>query len=159
MKIQWGEMFWTLFTFFLWTILFKFKMFFNKSVMLTKAAFNVFINTNILWNHRIKILYFILKCKKINVFFQFNSFISWLWQSWIFSIITPVFSVTWSFRNHSDTLIWCLGKNIIYILIISKSMLKTAALLNMYCDLFFQDYLMNQIFKRTAFFCNFIIVK
>jgi len=30
------------------------------------------------------------------------------WQSWIFSIITPVFSVTWSFRNHSNTLIWCL---------------------------------------------------
>ncbi len=25
----------------------------------------------------------------------------------IFSIITPVFSVTWSFRNHSDMLIWC----------------------------------------------------
>jgi len=29
------------------------------------------------------------------------SFILW-WQSWIFSIITPVFSVT-SFRNHSNT--------------------------------------------------------
>ncbi len=28
-------------------------------------------------------------------------------QSWIFSIITPVFSVTWSFRNHSNMLIWC----------------------------------------------------
>ncbi len=27
--------------------------------------------------------------------------------SWIFSIITPVFSVTWSFRNHSDMLICC----------------------------------------------------
>jgi len=23
-------------------------------------------------------------------------------QSWIFSIITPFFSVTWSFRKHSD---------------------------------------------------------
>ncbi len=27
-------------------------------------------------------------------------------QTWIFSIITPVFSVTWSFRNHSDMLIY-----------------------------------------------------
>ncbi len=27
-------------------------------------------------------------------------------QSWIFSIITPVFWVTWSFRNHSNMLIW-----------------------------------------------------
>jgi len=31
----------------------------------------------------------------------------WLWwQSWIFSTITPVFSVTWSFRNHSNILTW-----------------------------------------------------
>jgi len=29
-------------------------------------------------------------------------------RSWIFSIITPVFSVTWSFRNHSNMLIWSL---------------------------------------------------
>jgi len=28
-------------------------------------------------------------------------------QSWNFSIITPVFSVTWSFRNHSNMLMWC----------------------------------------------------
>ncbi len=28
-------------------------------------------------------------------------------QSWIFSIITPVFSVTWSFRNHTNMLIFC----------------------------------------------------
>ncbi len=33
-------------------------------------------------------------------------------QSWIFSIITPVFSVTWSFRNHSNMLIFC-SRNII----------------------------------------------
>ncbi len=31
-------------------------------------------------------------------------------QNWIFSIITPVFSVTWSFRNHSTMLIWLLKK-------------------------------------------------
>ncbi len=28
---------------------------------------------------------------------------------WIVSIITPVFSVTWSFRNYSNMLICCLG--------------------------------------------------
>ncbi len=28
-------------------------------------------------------------------------------KSWIFSIITPVFSVTWSFRNHTNMLICC----------------------------------------------------
>ncbi len=28
-------------------------------------------------------------------------------QSWIFSIITPAFNVTWSFRNHSNMLICC----------------------------------------------------
>ncbi len=28
-------------------------------------------------------------------------------QSWLFSMITPVFSVTRCFRNHSNTLIWC----------------------------------------------------
>ncbi len=26
---------------------------------------------------------------------------------WIFSIITPVYSVTWSFKNHSNMLISC----------------------------------------------------
>jgi len=28
-------------------------------------------------------------------------------QSWILSNIIPVFSVTWPFRNHSNTMIWC----------------------------------------------------
>ncbi len=32
-------------------------------------------------------------------------------QSWIFSIIIPVFSVTWSFRNHYNMLICCSRKN------------------------------------------------
>jgi len=35
------------------------------------------------------------------------------WESWIFSIITPHFSVTQSFWNHSNLLIWC-SKNISY---------------------------------------------
>ncbi len=40
--------------------------------------------------------------------FHFNIFQNIIYfcdQSWIFSIITPVFSVTWSFRNHSDLLL------------------------------------------------------
>ncbi len=28
-------------------------------------------------------------------------------KSWIFSINSPVFRVTWSFRNHPNMLIWC----------------------------------------------------
>jgi len=28
-------------------------------------------------------------------------------QSWIFSVITSAFSVTWSFRNHSNMMICC----------------------------------------------------
>jgi len=34
-------------------------------------------------------------------------------QSWIFNIILPVFSVTWSFRNHCNMLICC-SRNISY---------------------------------------------
>jgi len=34
-------------------------------------------------------------------------------QSWIFSIITPAFSVTRSFRNHSNMMICC-SRNISY---------------------------------------------
>ncbi len=40
---------------------------------------------------------------------QFNP----VWQSWIFNIITPVFSVTWSFRNHSNMSIWSSKKCLI----------------------------------------------
>ncbi len=39
-----------------------------------------------------------------------------LLEIWIFSIITPVFSVTWSFRNHSNMLIWCSRKFSYYFL-------------------------------------------
>ena len=35
------------------------------------------------------------------------------WQSWISSIITPVFRVTWSFINNINTMIWYL-RNISY---------------------------------------------
>ncbi len=38
----------------------------------------------------------------------FLKHILFLWRkSWIFSIITPLFSVPWSFRNHSNMLIYC----------------------------------------------------
>jgi len=50
----------------------------------------------------------------LDVLLQFKIYVSiWLdfkiycWQSWFFSIITPVFSVTWSFRNHSNMMICC----------------------------------------------------
>ncbi len=51
-----------------------------------------------------------------------NNFFIWMYykmsfipvmQSWIFSIITQVFTVTWSFRNHSNMLIGC-SRNISY---------------------------------------------
>jgi len=61
--------------------------------------FDTFIETFLLTNLK---LISILTC---NLF-------QW-WQSWIFSIITPVFSGTWSFRNHSIMLIWKL-RNISY---------------------------------------------
>ncbi len=52
-------------------------------------------------------------------------------QSWIFSIITPVFRVTWSFRNHSNIKLWC-SRNIYY-----------------YCLII--------IFFDTFLYCNFFI--
>ncbi len=43
-------------------------------------------------------IYIVIYCKML--------FIS-VMQSWIFSIITPVFSATLSFRNNSDILVCC----------------------------------------------------
>ncbi len=62
----------------------------------------------------------IVKCYWINsLLFEYilkcNLF---LMQSWIFSIITPVFSATWSFRNHSNMLICC---SIFFIIMFKKS--------------------------------------
>ncbi len=59
--------------------------------------------------------------------------------------ITPVFSVTWSFRNHSSILICCSN----------RSMLKTVVLLNIFMKN--HDTLVSRIlhwtkFKRTASF-------
>ncbi len=78
---------------------------FWKSLMLTEAAFigsNIQNKIVVLWNiftveKKCFLFYYSIKC---------NLFV-W-WQSWIFSSwITPVFSITWSLRNHSNVLIWC----------------------------------------------------
>ncbi len=63
------------------------------------------------WIYLIKItvFYSILflqnNCFLFQYILKYNLFL-W-WRSWIFSIITPVFSVTWSFRKNSNMLIWC----------------------------------------------------
>ncbi len=64
-----------------------------------------------------------------------------LMQSWIFSIITPVFSVTWSFRNHYN-MMNCCSRNIYYYYYYQKC---SAAFCET-CDTFpiLQDSLMNR---------------
>ncbi len=71
--------------------------------------------------------------------------------------ITLVFSVTWSFRSHSNMLIWC-SRNII----INVETRFTAWYLCENLDIFFQDSLMNRMFKTRIviiwhffFFCIF----
>ncbi len=67
-----------------------------------------------------------------------------MWYKTEFSeAITPVFSVTWSFRNHSDLVL----KKHFWLLL----MLKTVALFNMFVKYvpFFQYYMINR--KWTAF--------
>ncbi len=64
--------------------------FFGKSLMLTKTTF-------------------ICCCDILNIYLNVLTYrlLYFCDQSCIFSIITPVFSVTWSFRNHSTLLICC----------------------------------------------------
>ncbi len=80
-------------------------------------------------------------------------------QSWIFGIITLFCSVTWFFRNHFD-MIWCLRNissyyyyhhmlNLLIIIIIIFFWWKP-----WYIYFFFQDFLINRKFKRTAFIWN-----
>ncbi len=66
----------------------------------------------------LKILFYIWKYFKIE-------FIP-VMQSWNFSIVSQVFSVTWSFRNHSNMMICC-SKHFLLL-----SVLKTVVLLNIY---------------------------
>ncbi len=80
-------------------------------------------------------------------------------ESWIFSMITPVFSITWSFRNHSNLL---LKKHLL--LCVENSCAVPCFCGNRDIQYFiFQDSLMNRKFKRTALiwieiFCEVIIV-
>ncbi len=121
------------------------KCFGNKYIMLTKAAF---IWSKIQQNCEIGLLF------QITVFYFKMQFIP-LMQIWIFCIITPVFSVTWSFRNYSNMLICC-SLNFFVLL----SMLKTVLLLYIFVEIvlyFLQDSMMNRKSKRTVFICNIII--
>jgi len=63
-----------------------------------------------------------------------------LWMKLIFSIIIPVFSVTWSFRNQSNMMIWC-SRNIPY-----------QCWKQLWCFVFLWKSL-NRKFKRTTFIC------
>ncbi len=98
-----------------WTVTFVMFLF-VKSLLLIKPA--------IIWstvqqkkNSKTLILFFLLF--KITFLFEYilkcNLF---LWfQSFILSIITPVFSVTWSFRNHSNMLILRFKKHLLLLLL------------------------------------------
>ncbi len=76
---------------------------------------------------------------QISIFYlnMFSNVIYFCDQSWIVSIITSVFSVTWSFRNHSNMMICCWS----------------------WKQFFFQDSLMNRKLKRTAFIWNWNLLK
>ncbi len=83
---------------------------------------------------------YILKCNLFHVT-----------QSWDFSIITPVFSVTWSFRNHSNMLICCSIIIIIFLLLLS--MLTTVMLLHIFVvtEILFFKIPWSIESKKTAF--------
>ncbi len=74
----------------------------------------------------------------------------WIWRIWRDYIITPVFSVTWSFRNHTNTLISC-KKHLVL------PMLKTVVLFNILKETmvhFSEDYFMNIHSERKEFILN-----
>jgi len=104
------------------------------------------VNASILWKN-ITIL-------KKTVFYLniFENVIYSCDQSWIFSIITPVFSVTWSFRNHSNMLIFCWRNISDYYQCWKQSCYFIFLWKPWY--IFFHDSLMIRKFKRTAFISN-----
>ncbi len=53
--------------------------------------------------------------KVFSIWIHFKMWFIPVMQSWIFCIITPVFSVTWSCRNHCNMLIYC-SRNICIII-------------------------------------------
>ncbi len=76
-------------------------------------------------------------------------------QSWIFSIISPVFSLTWSFRNHYDMLVSC-SRNIYYIISVETSWAAPYFCGNfIYTKFIYTEHLC--IFE-TEMFCNIINV-
>ncbi len=90
---------------------------------------------------------------KITVFY-FNIQLNTIYscdQSWIFSIITPVFSVTWSFRNHN--MLICCSRNISDYYQCWKQLL-----LNIFWKLWYIfSLLLWKKIKRTAFTWNIIL--
>ncbi len=74
---------------------------------------------------------------------------------WIFSIITPVFSVTWS---SEIILIYWFAAQETFLIIINVKNNCAASYFCGNCDAFyFQDLHMNRKFKRTSFIWNRII--
>ncbi len=73
-------------------------------------------------------------------------------KSWIFSIITPDFGVTWSFRNHSYMPICCsvmiiCAQSLIMVLINIKTFLLLHIFVEITMHLIFQDSLFNRRLK------------
>ncbi len=80
-------------------------------------------------------------------------------QSCIFSIIAPVFSVTWSFRNHSNMLICC-SRNIYYYYQCWKQLCCLTFLWKpqyFFCSGFFDESKKKNSFE-IKIFCNIIHV-
>ncbi len=104
-------------------------MFLKESLLLTKAA---------LYSKNSKNSEILLECKTavfyVNICYNVIYFCD---QSCIFSIITPVFSVTWCFRNHYNMLICC-SRNISDYYQCWKQLCCTIFLWKLWCILFFR---------------------
>ncbi len=64
-------------------------------------------------------------------------------QSWIFSILTPVFSVTWFIRTHSNMLICCSRKILLLI-----SIFKPVVLLHIFVENLTDPKFWSVLYKR-----------
>ncbi len=117
----------------------------SEWIMLTKAAF--------IWSKTVKsnILKYYYNFKQL--FYILIYFIPVI-QRWIFSIITPVFSVTWSFRNHSNMLISC-SRNISNSYQCWKWMCCSIFLGNWYF-FFLKKKVQEQHLYETEIFCDII---
>ncbi len=87
-----------------------FYVFLKKSLMFTKAAF-------IWYSKKYSKKYFEIVLQFKRTVFYLNTFFNWIYfcdgKAEFSAAITSVFSVTWSFRNSSDMLIWS-SRNISY---------------------------------------------